>query len=169
MGKIGLNEKPASISHKQALAAIGQGLLMQTYEKFFNNNGVTVAQILLTRDDFSHRDRYLNARNTIHALFDYQAVPIINENDTVAFEEIRLGDNDTLAALVAGLIGADLLILLSDIDGLYTADPRADQNAEFIPVVEELGQPYLKLLRGKRNIFGNRRYGHQGRGCANCR
>jgi len=138
MGRMGLAQKPAGISQKQALAAIGQGLLMQTYEKMFAEYGVTVAQVLLTREDFSQRERYLNARNTLCALFEYGVVPIINENDTVAFEEIKLGDNDTLAGLVAGLLGADLLVLLSDIDGLYTADPKKDKNAQLIPLVEEL-------------------------------
>jgi glutamate 5-kinase len=138
MGKMGLAQKPAVIAQKQALASIGQGLLMQVYEKIFAEYGIIVSQILLTREDFSHRERYLNARNTLYALFHYGVVPIINENDTIAFDEIKLGDNDTLAGLVAGLVGADLLVLLSDIDGLYTADPRKNPDATLIPVVEEL-------------------------------
>ena len=154
IGKLGLLEKPASIAKKQALAAIGQGLLMQTYEKYFSKSAVTVAQILLTRDDFSYRDRYLNARNTINSLFEYNAVPIINENDTVAFEEIKLGDNDTLAGLVSGLTGADLLVLLSDIDGLYTADPRQNKDARLIPVVEELNGKIMSFCGDKGTDLG---------------
>ena len=147
MGALGLAQKPKRIAQKQALAAIGQGLLMQTYEKLFADFGLTVAQILLTREDFSQRERYINARNTLEAVLKYGAVPIINENDTVAFEEIKFGDNDTLAALLAGLLGADLLILLSDVDGLYTANPQKDPQAVKIPVVEKI-TPGIVALAG---------------------
>ncbi|MGI5892655.1 MAG: glutamate 5-kinase [Bacillota bacterium] len=138
MGKMNLPQKPLSIPQTQALAAIGQGLLMQNYEKLFHKYDLTVAQILLTKDDFSQRERYLNARNTILALLNYQAIPIINENDTIAIEEIKFGDNDTLASLVAGLLSADLLIILSDVEGFYTGDPKKDTNAKLIPVIEDL-------------------------------
>ncbi|MGI5825057.1 MAG: glutamate 5-kinase [Bacillota bacterium] len=138
MGKLALAEKPSEISKKQALAAIGQGFLMQVYEKFFGEYGINVAQVLLTKEDISHRDRYLNAGNTFNALFDYDILPIVNENDTTSLNELKVGDNDTLAALTSCLVEADLLILLSDIDGLYTANPRHDKNAERIDVVEEI-------------------------------
>lgn len=147
MGKLGLRSKPRSIPEKQALAAIGQGILMQMYEKFFAEYGEIVAQVLLTREDITQRGRYLNARNTLLALLRLGVVPIINENDTVAYEEIKFGDNDTLAALVAGLVDADLLVLLSDIDGLYTADPRKDSSAQLIKTVEEL-TPEIVALAG---------------------
>ncbi|HBT16143.1 MAG TPA: glutamate 5-kinase [Firmicutes bacterium] len=141
VGRLGLKEKPRTIPERQAVAAVGQGLLMQVYTKYFSEYGVTAAQILLTREDMSDRRRYLNARNTLLMLAnEYRALPIINENDTVATEELQLrfGDNDTLAALVAGLVGADLLILLSDIEGLFTGDPRKDTNATLIPEVKEI-------------------------------
>lgn len=146
MGKLGLRERPRSIPERQATAAVGQGLLMQVYIKLFAEYGVTVAQILLTRDDMSDRRRYLNARNTLLMLVnDYKTIPIINENDTVATEELRLrfGDNDTLSALVAGLVGADLLVLLSDISGLYTGDPRTNKDARLVPVVKEITSEIL--------------------------
>ena len=148
MGRLGLKEKPKTIPEKQALAAIGQGILMHMYEKFFGEYGETVAQVLLTREDITNRERYLNARNTLLTLLRLGVVPIINENDTVAFEEIKFGDNDTLASLVAGLIDADLLVLLSDIEGLYTADPRKNSEAQLIKVVEKL-TPEIRELAGK--------------------
>jgi len=148
MGRMGLTERPRTMPEKQAMAAIGQGLLMHMYEKLFAEYGQVVAQVLLTKDDFTNRERYLNGRNTLSALLRLGAVPIINENDTVVYEEIKFGDNDTLAALVAGLIDADLLILLSDIDGLYTANPRVDANARLIPLVEEI-TPEIEMLAGE--------------------
>lgn len=148
MGKLGLSERPKSIPEKQALAAIGQGLLMHMYEKLFGEYGEGVAQILLTRDDICNRERYLNARNTLLTLLRMGIIPIINENDTIAYEEIKFGDNDTLAALVACLVDADLLVLLSDIDGLYTADPRKDRQAKLIKLVEEI-TPEIENLADK--------------------
>lgn len=147
LGKLGLEQKPKTIPEKQAVAAIGQGLLMQMYEKLFGEYGQIVGQVLLTREDFSDRRRFLNARNTLHAIFHYGAIPIINENDTVAVDEIKLGDNDTLSAMVAGLVDAELLILLSDIDGLYTCNPREDKNASLIEVVTEI-TPEIEALAG---------------------
>lgn len=149
---IGLNKlrypgRPKTLPEKQAAAAVGQGILMQMYEKFFAEYGVTVGQILLTRDDFSRRHRFLNARNTIHTLLQLGVVPIINENDTVAVDEIKLGDNDNLAALVGVLVDAQLLVLLSDVDGLYTGDPRKDPGAVLIADVEDL-TPELESLAG---------------------
>ncbi|MDD2401886.1 MAG: glutamate 5-kinase [Clostridia bacterium] len=145
MGKMGLKGKPKTILEKQATAAIGQGILMHMYEKIFSEYGETVAQILLTREDITDRGRYLNARNTLLTLIKNGVIPIINENDTVAYEEIKFGDNDTLSSLVAGLIDADLLILLSDIDGLYTADPHKDSTAKLIKTVNELTTEILEL------------------------
>ncbi len=135
MGKMGLKKKPAGIPQRQALAAIGQGVMMHMYEKFFGEYNQIVAQVLLTRDDINSRERYLNARHTLTALHQYDVVPIINENDTTSFDEIRFGDNDNLAALTAVLVDADLLILLSDIDGLYRENPQENPNAEFIETV----------------------------------
>ena len=147
MGKLNLPKKPADISQKQALAAVGQGVLMQYYEKVFGEYGVDVAQVLLTKEDFSYRHRYLNARNTFRALLDYGIVPIINENDTVTFDEIKVGDNDTLAALVAGMVEADLLVLLSDIDGLYTDNPRTNPEAERLVCVDGIS-PAVEAMAG---------------------
>lgn len=154
LGRLGLTERPGTILQRQALAAIGQGLLMQIYEKLFSEYGQTVAQILLTRSDISDRKRYLNARNTILALLKYQVVPIINENDTVATEELKIGQNDALSALVAGLIEADLLILLSDVDGLYTTDPKKDNTAKLIPLVNEITPEITAMASGAGSLFG---------------
>ncbi len=154
LGRMGLSERPSSIIERQAMAAIGQGLLMQVYEKLFSEYGQIVAQVLLTRDDLSDRKRYLNARNTILTLLQYRAIPVINENDTVATEELKIGENDALSALVAGLIEADLLILLSDVDGLYTADPRLDASATLIPVVAEVDQQIRAMAGGAGSCWG---------------
>ncbi len=137
-GKEALNfpELPKFIPAKQMLAAIGQPRLMSLYTQLFNIYGETVAQVLLTREDLSDRRRYLNARNTLEALLAHRVIPIINENDTVAIEEIRFGDNDSLSAQVASLVEADLLVLLTDQAGLYTSDPRRDANARLITRVE---------------------------------
>lgn len=149
LGRLNLREKPVSLPDRQAVAAIGQGLLMEVYTKFFTGHGITVAQILLTREDMNDRRRYLNARNTLLKLVgDFKAVPIINENDTVATEELRFGDNDTLSALVAGLVGADLLVLLSDVNGLFTGDPRKNREASLIPVVKEI-TPEIWAMAGQ--------------------
>jgi glutamate 5-kinase len=147
VGKLGLAGRPRTIPQKQAAAAVGQGVLMHIYEKFFGEYGVTVGQVLLTREDFSDRRRFLNARNALHALLQYGVIPVINENDTVAVDEIKLGDNDSLSALVAGLVDAELLILLSDIEGLFTADPRKDPGARLIRDVTEI-TPEIEALAG---------------------
>jgi glutamate 5-kinase len=146
-----LKERPKTIPEKQATAAIGQPLLMEAYENAFRKQNCTIAQILLTKDNFVNRSRYVNAKNTFLALFDKNVVPIINENDTVAIEEIKLGDNDNLSALVANLIGADLLIILSDIDGLYSDDPTKNVNAELIPIVEKLSPQIEKLAKSSKS------------------
>lgn len=124
LGKLGLEKKRRTMPEKQAAAAVGQGMLLHMYEKIFAEYGVVVGQVLLTREDFAHRRRFLNARNTLQALLGFNIIPVINENDTVAVDEIKLGDNDNLAAMVAGLVDADLLLLLSDVDGLFDGDPK---------------------------------------------
>lgn len=148
LSKLRYTGRPKTIPEKQAAAAVGQGILMQMYEKFFAEYNVTVGQVLLTREDFSHRRRFLNARNTLHALLQLGVIPVINENDTVAVEEIKLGDNDNLAAQVGVLVDAPLLILLSDVDGLYTGDPRKDASAVLIADVEELTREIEGLAGG---------------------
>ena len=135
--KLGFPQLPRDLPAKQMLAAIGQPRLMALYEQVFGLYGRTVAQVLLTRADLSDRRRYLNARNTLHALLTHGTLPIINENDTVATEEIRVGDNDNLSALVANVVEADLLILLTDQPGLFTADPRTDPKAQLVDEVTE--------------------------------
>ncbi|MBE0466005.1 MAG: glutamate 5-kinase [Candidatus Desulforudis sp.] len=146
-GKLGLRRAPRTIPEKQACAAIGQGMLLHMYEKFFAEHGITAGQVLLTREDFAERRRFLNAQNTLRALLGFGVVPIINENDTVAVDEIKLGDNDYLSALVAGLIDADLLLMLTDTDGLYTADPRSEPDARLISWIDEI-TPEIERLAG---------------------
>lgn len=128
MGRMDIRARPNQIEDLQAAAAIGQGILMQTYEFFFNNYGQAVAQILLTREDFTDPNRYSNLSKTIDKLLEWDVVPIINENDTVATDEIKVGDNDTLASYVTSGINADLLIILTDVDGLYNGDPSKPCN-----------------------------------------
>jgi glutamate 5-kinase len=136
--RLGLSRRPASLEEKQAAAAAGQSLLMRAWEEALEPYDAVTAQVLLTRDDTETRRRWLNARATVETLLRLGAVPVINENDTVVTEEIRYGDNDRLAARVAQMIGADLLVLLSDIDGLYTADPRRDPDARHVAVVSDI-------------------------------
>ena len=139
--KLGADSDRKDIPFRQILAAVGQGRLMNAYEQLFDRHGIVVAQALLTKRELSHRAGYLNARNTILSLLSLRVVPIINENDVVATDEIReekFGDNDNLSAMVANLVDADLLILLSDVHGLYTADPRKDPKAKLIPVVKRI-------------------------------
>jgi glutamate 5-kinase len=151
--RLGLKERPRSIPEKQAAAAAGQVALMWHYEQAFATHGRRVAQVLLTQEDISHRGRYLNARNTLLTLLGYDVLPIINENDTVAVEEIKVGDNDNLAALVAHLVDADLLVLLSDTDGLYTGDPNRDPTAQRIDTVEAI-TPDMERLAGTQGPLG---------------
>lgn len=134
----GIAGRPQTIPQKQAAAAIGQPRIMRAYKEVFNQRGQVAAQILLTRDDLSNRRRYLNAYNTLDTLFEYGVTPIVNENDTVVVEEIRFGDNDNLSALVASLMEADLLLILSDVDGFYTADPSRDRQARLLPLIERI-------------------------------
>ncbi len=135
VAELGLADRPRSVARKQAAAAVGQIALMHAYRTVFAENGLEGAQLLLTHADIEDRKRFLNARHTLGALIELGVVPLVNENDTVSTEEIRVGDNDNLAAMVASLWEADLLVLLSDIDALYTADPARDPGAERIPVV----------------------------------
>ena len=145
VGKLGLRQRPTDIPSKQAAAAVGQCELMYTYDKLFGEYHHTVAQLLITRDDTVNEKRHTNFINTLNRLLELGAMPIINENDTIATDEIVIGDNDTLAAIVAQSIHADLLVLLSDIDGLYTADPHKDENAVLISRVNKVDEKILAL------------------------
>ena len=145
VGKLGLRSRPADIPTKQAAAAVGQCELMYVYDKLFGDYHHTVAQLLITGDDTKNPGRHQNFTNTLNRLMQLGALPIINENDTVATDEIVIGDNDTLAAKVAQTVHADLLILLSDIDGLYTADPHKDPNAKLLHRVNKIDQSILDL------------------------
>ena len=147
VGKLNLPGKPSDMPTKQAAAAVGQCELMYTYDRLFLQYNHTVAQILLTGEDVDHTERRENFENTMERLLELGALPVINENDTIATAEIKVGDNDTLGAIVACCTKADLLVLLSDIEGLYTADPRKDPSAKLIPVVEEV-TPEIEALAG---------------------
>ena len=148
IGKLSLKEKPTDMPTKQAAAAVGQCELMYAYDKLFSEYNHTVAQILLTGLDLEDPTRYQNIKNTMNRLLELNVLPIINENDTVNTDEISVGDNDTLGAIVAVSMHADLLVLLSDIDGLYTADPHKDPNAELLRKVTEI-TPEIEALGGK--------------------
>ena len=154
VGKLSLPGRPADIPTKQAAAAVGQCELMYTYDKLFTEYNHTVAQILLTGSDLRHEDRRENFHNTLYRLLELGALPIVNENDTVATEEIVIGDNDTLGAIVAVNANADLLILLSDIDGLYTADPHSDPNAQLLPLIEEITPAIEAMVGGAGSKLG---------------
>lgn len=136
--RLGLPKKPDAIPGKQAAAAVGQGVLMHTYEKFFADYGQVVAQVLLTKTESIDRHRYTNSRNTFMELLKQRVIPIVNENDVVALDELKIGDNDNMSALVAGIVDADLVIILSDIDGLYTANPQTNPDAKLVPLVNEI-------------------------------
>ncbi|MBQ6265207.1 MAG: glutamate 5-kinase [Clostridia bacterium] len=144
-GKLGLKERPADTPGRQAAATVGQCELMFMYDKLFGEYGQITGQLLITRSDFENEERHGNLCNAFNKLFEYGALPIINENDCVGVEEIVFGDNDSLSAHVAKIINADLLIILSDIDGLFTSNPREDENAKFIPVVEEITDEILEF------------------------
>lgn len=148
IGKLSLKEKPSDMPTKQAAAAVGQCELMYAYDKLFSEYNHTVAQILLTGLDLEDPTRYHNIKNTMNRLLELNVLPIINENDTVNTDEISVGDNDTLGAIVAVSMHADLLVLLSDIDGLYTADPHKDPNAELICEIKEI-TPEIEALGGR--------------------
>ncbi len=152
--RLGFPELDASLPVKQMLSAVGQSRLMQRYSELYDLFEIVVAQVLLTREDLSHRTRFLNARDTLLTLIDRRIVPIINENDTLATEEIRVGDNDNLSALVASLIEADALIMLTDQDGLYTADPRSDPEARLIARVEQIDSSLYRTAGGSGTRLG---------------
>jgi len=152
--KVGLDKRPDEIPKRQAIAAVGQAGLIMEYEKAFARYHKKVAQILLTGDDLNNRKRYLNARNTLCMLLSWQVVPIINENDTVMIEEIQFGDNDNLAAMITLLMDADILVNLTDIDGLYTSDPRTNPDAEFIPLVSTISEDIKKIAGGIPGALG---------------
>jgi glutamate 5-kinase len=146
MARLALPRRPRSMPETQAAAAVGQTALMRYYETAFKRHRIPVGQVLLTAQDIGDRARYLNARNTLLALLGFAVLPIVNENDTVATEEIKVGDNDNLSALVASLIEADLLVLLTDVDGLYTANPAADPEARKLETVEAITDDITRLV-----------------------
>lgn len=154
VAKIGLGRRPASMPEKQAAAAIGQAGLILEYELRFAEAGLKVAQVLLTRNDLSHRTRYLNARNTLNTLLSWGVVPIINENDTVVTDEIRFGDNDNLSAMIALLLDADLLINLTDIDALYDGDPRTNPGAKRLDIVQKITPAIEASSKGSPGAVG---------------
>lgn len=149
-----LTKKPASIRKKQALAAVGQGILMHTYELMFREYGQVVGQVLLTRMDSQDRSKFMHSRNALLTMLDMGIIPIINENDVVAVDEYKIGDNDNLSAMVSGLVDADLLILLSDIDGLYTANPQTHPEAKIIPVVRTIDKHIYDISGGAGSSMG---------------
>lgn len=151
---VGLNEKPTILAQKQACAAIGQCRLMMTYQKLFAEYNQTAAQILMTKYTLLNEDSLQNAKNTFEELFKFGAIPVVNENDTISTYEIEFGDNDRLSALVCAMINADLLILLSDIDGLYTDDPNVNPDAKFIDLVESIDSDIVNMGKGSVSNVG---------------
>lgn len=154
VGKLNLNGRPEDIPSKQAAAAVGQCELMYTYDRLFGTYSHTVGQILITSEDIDDIERRTNFENTLERLLELGAIPVVNENDTIATAEIKVGDNDTLGAIVAKVANADLLILLSDIDGLYTADPHKDSEARLIEEVEDITEGIEALAGGAGSEFG---------------
>ncbi|SDP60321.1 glutamate 5-kinase [Desulforhopalus singaporensis] len=154
MRKMMLKRRPEEIPKRQAISAIGQSGVMNAYEKSFAAYGRKIAQILLTGDDLNNRQRYLNARNTLHTLIDWKIIPIVNENDTITVEEIKLGDNDNLAAMIALLMDADFLFILTDIDGLYDKDPRQFDDARLLPKIEQIQKETEELASGIPGTLG---------------
>lgn len=154
VGKLGLSERPRDTRSKQAVAAIGQVELMSIYDRLFSEYNHTISQVLLTRDIVEDDKRCALCRNTFSRLLEYRAIPIVNENDTVAVEEIEFGDNDSLSAVVATLCDADLLIILSDIDGLYNDNPRQNPDAVLIPEVRRLDETVLDYAKGAGSARG---------------
>lgn len=148
VGKLGLVQRPDDIPGKQAAAAVGQCELMYLYDKYFSEYNLTVGQVLLTRYTMDRTDDRENVKNTFNALLRMNAIPVVNENDTVATDEIRVGDNDSLSAMVAEITGADALVILSDIDGLYTANPATDSSARLVPLVETIDDALLGTAGG---------------------
>ena len=154
MGELGIEKRPSTLPELQAVAAIGQSKLIGTYNECFKLHGYHAAQILLTREDFEDRQRYLNTCNTIHTLFQMNAIPVVNENDTISVDEIKFGDNDALSALVTNLLNADLLIILSSVDGLYDRCPTAKGKAKVIPIVENISHEIKQLAFDSKTARG---------------
>lgn len=154
LGRLGMTEKPDSIPEKQAIAAVGQGMLMHIYEKFFAEYGKTAAQVLLTRENSVRHNQYIHSREALCAMLEMGAIPVINENDAVTVDEIKIGDNDQLSATVATLVDADALIILSDIDGLYTANPATHPEAQIIHEVPEITPEIERLAGGAGTTMG---------------
>jgi glutamate 5-kinase len=154
IGRLGLGRRPADLRYLQACAAVGQGFLMRAYQECLARHGTHTAQILLTAGDFDNRTRYLNARNTILTLFEWDCLPIINENDTISVAEIRFGDNDHLAAMVTNLLQAPLLILLTVVDGLYATDPNGDPTAGPLSTVPQIDGSVMDMAGGSRSSLG---------------
>jgi len=154
MDRMGLKKRPGTMPEKQALAAIGQGMLMHIYETLFAGYGQTAAQVLLTKENSVRHNQYTNSRNALLALLKMGAVPVINENDAIAVDELKIGDNDTLSATVATLVDADALILLSDVEGLYTANPQTDPEAKLLPQIDEITPAIEKMAGGAGSQLG---------------
>ncbi len=148
VGKLGLTQKPEEIRKKQALAAIGQASLVSMYDRFFAEYGYNAAQVLLTKYVFDNEQKYNNTKNAFMTMLEYGVIPIVNENDVVSTEELEFGDNDTLSAYVAVLVDADLLVIMSDIDGLYDSNPIENKNAKIIPVVKNIDDNILSVAGG---------------------
>jgi len=154
MTRLGVKERPKTVQQKQALAAVGQIKLMALYERYFSRFGKSVAQVLLTHEDLADRHRYLNAKHTLQTLLELSIIPVVNENDTVAVEEIKFGDNDHLSALVATLLEADLLVVLSDVDGIFDRDPRLHEGAQLIPLIADIKKSKKGLGGGSQSLYG---------------
>ena len=166
MSRLGWEQRPHSLHKLQAAAAVGQMGLVQAYESAFKSHGIGTAQILLTHDDLANRRRYLNARSTLNTLLELNIIPVINENDTVTTDEIKLGDNDTLAALVSNLISADVMVILTDQEGLFDKNPRTDPNAKLIPLGSADDPHTARTGNIRRRPSGQRRHAHQNTGSA---
>lgn len=154
MDRMGLEKRPASIPEKQALAAVGQGILMHIYEKLFAEYGLPTAQVLLTKENSVRHNQYTNSRNALLTLLHMGVVPIVNENDAIAVDELKIGDNDTLSATVATLVDADVLIILSDIEGLYSANPQVDKNAQLLTEIPEITPEIERIAGGAGSSLG---------------
>ena len=154
MDRMGLEKRPASIPEKQALAAVGQGILMHIYEKLFAEYGLPAAQVLLTKENSVRHNQYTNSRNALLTLLHMGVVPIVNENDAIAVDELKIGDNDTLSATVATLVDADVLIILSDIEGLYSANPQVDKNAQLLTEIPEITPEIERIAGGAGSSLG---------------
>ncbi|MBN2839278.1 MAG: glutamate 5-kinase [Fusobacteriaceae bacterium] len=154
MGKLNLKNRPKTLPEKQAVAAVGQVALIHLYQKIFAEYGKNIGQLLLTASDLNERNRYLNGRNTCFALFNAGVIPVINENDAIAVEEIKVGDNDTLSAFVATLVDADLLIIFSDIDGLYDSNPKENPEAKLLPLITSLNEEVKNMAGDSNSKFG---------------